>query len=279
MSVDGYLARLGLDHRPPATLETLVDLQRRHLDTLPYDNLAIMLGRPDPVDPDVTLARIAAGGNAGYCFHHNAAFEAVLRSLGYRTSRRGGAVVDAQGVSGPVDHHVVVVHDLPAPGNPDGRWWADVGFGDGFRDPLPLTPGTYEQGPFTYGIEAGPDDRWTFRQDPSGSFEANTASAEPLTSEFIEVVHARLSTPPEGHYTRILVVERRTADAIEALRCCTFRRITAAGREEHELREYADWRAALVGLRVSLAGVGDDELRGLHARMLGAHEEWLLARG
>lgn len=278
MSLDGYLARLGLDHRPEPTLDTLVDLHHRHLDTLPYDNLAIMLGRPDPVDPDATLARVAAGGNAGYCFHHNAALEAALRGLGYRVSRRGGAVVDSVGVEGPIDHHVVVVHDLPTPDNPGGRWWADVGFGDGFRDPLPLVPGTYPQGAFTYGIEAGADDRWTFRHDASGSFAANTATAAPLTSETIEAVHARLSTPPDGHYTRILIVERRTADAVEALRCCTHVRTTPEGREERFLTEYADWRAALVSLGVSVTGVGEDDLRGLHARMLGAHEVWRLAR-
>jgi N-hydroxyarylamine O-acetyltransferase len=45
-----YLRRLGYDTPPPATSETLVELHRRHLARIPYDNLSIQLGRPDTVD-------------------------------------------------------------------------------------------------------------------------------------------------------------------------------------------------------------------------------------
>jgi arylamine N-acetyltransferase len=45
-----------------------------------------MLGRPDSKDPAETLDRVAAGGNAGYCFQHNEAFEVVLDALGSRSS-------------------------------------------------------------------------------------------------------------------------------------------------------------------------------------------------
>jgi arylamine N-acetyltransferase len=276
-ALDGYLARLGLDHRPEPTLATLVDLHHRHLDRLPYDNLAPMLGRPEPTDPALTLERVAAGGNAGYCFHHNGLLELVLRELGFDVVRRGAGLVDADGVHGPTDHHVLVVSGLPTTDNPGGRWWPDVGFGDGFRDPLPLVPGSYTQGHFAYRLEAGEADRWTFRHDPRGSFLASSTPADPLTDAEVATIHRRLTTPPEGRYTRVLVIERRTADGIEKLRCVT-RTLTAADREEEALTSYAAWRAELVRLGVSLAGVTEDELAALHARMLGAHEEWLLGR-
>ncbi len=91
-TVTGYLSRLGLRDRPAPTVAALTELHRRHLDAIPYENLAIMLGRPDSTDPGQTLARIAAGGNAGYCFHHNGAFELVLRDLGFAVERRFGQV-------------------------------------------------------------------------------------------------------------------------------------------------------------------------------------------
>ena len=87
-----YLARLGVSEHPPATLETLVDLHRRHLATVPYENLGIMLGRPPVVDPAASLARVAETGRAGYCFHQNGALETALRELGYAVSRRHGHV-------------------------------------------------------------------------------------------------------------------------------------------------------------------------------------------
>ena len=63
--LERYLARLGLDARPPATLAGLRDLHRAHVARIPYDNLSIMLGRPDPVDPAAGAARAAAGGRLG----------------------------------------------------------------------------------------------------------------------------------------------------------------------------------------------------------------------
>ena len=92
LSVTRYLSRLGFTAGPGPTAAALAELQRRHLDAVPYENLAIMLGRPDSTDPAETLERIAAGGNAGYCFHHNGAFEVVLRALGFAVERRSGHV-------------------------------------------------------------------------------------------------------------------------------------------------------------------------------------------
>ena len=280
-ALDGYLRRLGLAERPAPTYSTLLDLHHRHLDRLPYDNLATMLGRPDPTDAATTMARVATGGNAGYCFHHNGLLEAALRALGFEVARRGASVVDAAGVVGPVDHHVVIVSGLPTPANRGGRWWPDVGFGDGFRDPLPLLEGTYVQGGFTYRVTGGDDDRWTFHHDPRGSFPASTAPRDPLTDEAIAPIHRLLTTPPEGRYTRTLVVERRTAAGVEALRCLTLERVGGAGGgtvEETVLEGYDDWRSALLALGLSLAGAGEDELRALHARMAGVHAEWVLSR-
>ena len=104
-----YLSRLWLPGDLAPTAETLAQLQRRHQDAVPYENLAVMLGRPDSTDPGRALERIAAGGNAGYCFHHNGAFEVVLRALGFAVERRSGQGVGpddpAAEPPGPARHH------------------------------------------------------------------------------------------------------------------------------------------------------------------------------
>jgi arylamine N-acetyltransferase len=92
VAVTRYLSSLGYCAEPEPTAASLAEMHRRHLDAVPYENLAIMLGRPDSTDPGETLERIAAGGNAGYCFHHNGAFEVVLRALGYALERWSGHV-------------------------------------------------------------------------------------------------------------------------------------------------------------------------------------------
>src|ERR1700743_344886 len=113
-TVAKYLSRIGLPEDLAPTAATLAELQRRHQDAVPYENLAIMLGRPDSTDPGQALERIAAGGNAGYCFHHNGAFEVVLRALGFAVERRAGQV---SGRPVPRLNHLVLLLTL------DGRRW------------------------------------------------------------------------------------------------------------------------------------------------------------
>jgi N-hydroxyarylamine O-acetyltransferase len=268
-TVARYLFRLGVPANLPPTAKTLVGLQRRHLDTVPYENLAIMLGRPDSTDPRQTLERIAAGGNAGYCFHHNGAFEIVLRALGFVVERRSGQV---QGRATPRLNHLALLVTING-----RRWWPDLGLGDALRDPVEVVAGEIRQGPFTYQITDVGEDEWTFRHDPAvGSFTAlDVRASHPADAEVAEA-HQVLSTPPGGRFTRVLVVERRDDTGASVLRGIRHQRI-GDGAFTRDLASYEDWRAVLNSMGVSLADVAEEELRLLHARMLAAHREWIAA--
>jgi len=275
--VDGYLARLGVGVRPDPTLATLIDLHRRHLDAVPYDNLAIMLGRPPTADPGEALSRIAAGANAGYCFHHNGAFELVLDALGFEVERRPGQQLEELGGSGTLDHLVLVAVGLPTDDHRSGRWWPDLGYGDGFREPLPLREGGYRQGQFRYRIARLGEDGWTFHHDPRGSFRGTVVGSVGVTQADVDAAHAWLSTPPAGEFTRLLVVQRRDDTGADTLRGIRHTRV-GAGARVRDLREYAEWRAALTGLGLVLAGVSEEDLRDLHRRMSLTHDDWLAPR-
>ena len=270
LSVTRYLSRLGFSAEPGPTVAGLGELQRRHLDAVPYENLAIMLGRPDSTDPGETLERIAAGGNAGYCFHHNGAFEVVLRALGFTVERRPGHV---WGREIPRLNHLVLLVTI------DGRrWWPDLGLGDALRDPVEVVAGEIRQGPFRYEIAEAGAGGWTFRHDPAGSFPGlDVRAGRPADAEVAEA-HRVLSTPPDGRFTGVLVAMRRDDTGAEVLRGIQFRR-TGEGAFSRDLAPYAEWRAALESLGVSLAGAGEAELRSLHARMLAVHAQRADARG
>ena len=268
-TVTKYLARLGLPGDLGPTAETLVELQRRHQDAVPYENLAIMLGRPDSTDPAKTLERVAAGGNAGYCFHQNGAFELVLRALGFAVERRFGQV---QGRPFPRLNHLVLLVTI------DGRhWWPDLGLGDALREPVEVIAGEIWQGPFRYEITDVSEKGWTFWHDPAaGSFPAVEVRAEQPTDAEVAESHRVLSTPPDGRFTQVLVVQRRDDTGASVLRGLRYRRI-GDGAATRDLTSYGDWSAVLESLGVSLTNATVDELRSLHARMLAAHEEWLAA--
>lgn len=279
MTTGEYLRRLEVDVPLPPTVETLRLLHARHLERIPYENLGIMLRHPPSVDPVATLDRIAAIGRAGYCFHQNGAFELVLRDLGFTVERRHGRVWNA-GVDRPgpaLNHLVLVVRDLPTEANPGGRWWPDLGLGDGFFEPLPLVDGTYDDAGFGYELADVTEDGWTFRHDPAGSFTGLQVTAQPTTPAAVLAAHAELSTPPDGRFASMLVVMRRDTTGVDIVRGCLRQRVEPGRRTETELTSYAAWRAALVGTGLPLDDIPQRELGDLWERTRDAHEAWTLA--
>src|SRR6478735_8871803 len=240
-----YLSRLGIEVPPPPTLDSLFLLHQRHLERVPYENLAIMLGRPPSVDAVASLERIGALGRAGYCFHQNGALELVLRELGFEVTRRHGHVwTDEWDRSGTfLNHRVLHVADLPSAENPGGEWWVDVGLGDAFRDPMPLVVGEHRQGPFTYVVEEVRPDGWSFRHDATGSFtgvEVSTRATEPAD---VLASHAELCAPDGGVFAKVLVVQRRHASGCTTLRGCVLTQADASGKAQTDLDTWETWRA------------------------------------
>lgn len=271
-----YLSRLGIDVPPPPTLDSLFLIHQRHLERVPYENLAIMLGRPPSVDPEASLDRIGDLGRAGYCFHHNGALELVLRELGFDVTRRHGHVWTEESDRGGtfLNHLVLHVAGLPTETNRGGEWSVDVGLGDAFRDPLPLVVGEYRQGPFTYVVEAVREDGWSFRHDASGSFTGVEVTTLPTEPADVLASHAELSAPETGHFAKILVVQRRHAGGCTTLRGCVLTQDDVHGRTRTDLETWDAWRAALSDVHLPLDDVDEDELRALHARMWDAHVVW-----
>jgi arylamine N-acetyltransferase len=272
-----YLRRLGLDADLPPTVETLATLHRAHLVTVPYENLAIMLGRPPSVDPDRCLDRVARRGRAGYCFHQNAALERALTALGFRVERRHGHVwTDPSFRDDPqLNHLVLVVTGLPTDANPGGRWWPDVGLGEGFWEPMPLVDGEVEDGPFRFRIDDVTDDGWVFTHDPSGTFRGLTVGGGRADQAAVVAGHLELSTPPDGHFTRVLVAQRREPGGLRTLRGCVLTSTGTAGTRATDVTGWSDWRAALVDVvGVPVDDVPADDLRALQGRMVVAHQAW-----
>ncbi|KRF36269.1 arylamine N-acetyltransferase family protein [Nocardioides sp. Soil805] len=285
---DAYLARLGITTRPAPTLEALRALHRAHVERIPYDNLSIMLGRPDPADVDACVERAGGGGRLGYCFQHNTALEALLVDLGYRVSRRHGHVWTRpeQRLDAALNHLVLVVSGLPDEDNPGGHWWVDAGLGDGFAEPLPLVRGEHHLDGFRYTIGAGYGAQaagrptgpaaWTFDHDPSGAFTGVVVTERPSDPAAVAAAHQRLSAGPDSPFLTKLVVQRRDGGATLTLRGCLLTEQTATGRVETELTSYDEWRDALVGRLLLPVGAHED-LTGLWDRTRASHAAWTAA--
>jgi N-hydroxyarylamine O-acetyltransferase len=123
---DAWLARIGCSGRMAPTLETLNRLILAHSQSIAYESLDIMLGRPPKLDVPTLQAKMIDRRRGGYCFEQNMLFRAGLRSLGYRMTSLQGRVVRGM----PIDAPRPAIHMLLRVELPEGPYLADAGFGN-----------------------------------------------------------------------------------------------------------------------------------------------------
>lgn len=125
-----YLRRIGYSGPLEPEFATLAALQRAHLFRIPFENLDIHLGCEIVLDEARFFEKVVRRRRGGFCYELNGLFAALLRNLGFAVSLLSAGVAHESGGFGPeYDHLALLV---------DGRWIADVGFGEFYLDPLPL---------------------------------------------------------------------------------------------------------------------------------------------
>ena len=79
MDVEAYLRRIEYDGPRQPTAETLHALHRRHLFTVPFENLDIPLGTPICLDPERGFStKSFCGRRGGFCYELNGLFRELL---------------------------------------------------------------------------------------------------------------------------------------------------------------------------------------------------------
>ena len=134
MDVDiaAYGARIGVSGPLPPTAATLRRLHHAHMLAVPFENLDIHWGRPIVLEEARLFEKLVTKGRGGFCYEQNGLFAMVLRALGFTVDLLEARVGEKPWEDSlPWDHLTLQV-------TLKERWLADVGFGDGFREPLLL---------------------------------------------------------------------------------------------------------------------------------------------
>jgi arylamine N-acetyltransferase len=272
-----YLERLGIAHPGAPSVEALTAIHAAHVERVSYEALDIQLGTPTSIEPAEAAARILRG-RGGYCYHLNGAFSALLSALGFDVTWHRAAVQN-RGVEPPGvgwANHLALTVDL------DGDvWLVDVGLGDGLHVPLPLRPGEYRQGPFTYRVARSTTEPggWRLDHDPRGSFAGMDFGMDRAVVDDFAERHHYLSTSPESSYLRTSAVMRRDASGVDNLTGCMLRRIDGAGESVRELETASEWFEALADVfHLSLDDVGGEQRAALWRRVRAAHDAWRARR-
>ncbi|HEX9110277.1 MAG TPA: arylamine N-acetyltransferase [Terriglobales bacterium] len=240
LNVPAYLDRIRYAGPTAPTPETLQVIHRAHLLAVPFENLDIHLGRKIVCDEARCLNKIVTERRGGFCYELNGAFAALLGALGFQVTLLSARVPCADGSDGPEFDHLTLRVDLDQP------WLADVGFGDGFLEPLRLNTGveqpqigriyrlTDAEGVFR--LEVMTDDRW--KKEYSFTLQPRQLS------DFAAMCHYH-QTSPESHFTRNRICSMATPEGRVTLSNGTLIETRHGIREERVLAGDQEWREKL----------------------------------
>lgn len=130
--LDDYLKRIHYAGNTEPNLDTLIDVMRSQLHSIPFENLDVQAGKIVSLVPEDIVDKIVYSGRGGYCYEVNGLFSMALGALGFSYD-----IIGARPMFYPQRRpktHVVLVVNI------DGeRWLCDTGFGSfGLRAPIGL---------------------------------------------------------------------------------------------------------------------------------------------
>lgn len=201
-----YLARISCDRPVAPTLDALSRLQCSHLLAVPFENLDIHSGVDIVLDPGAIHDKVVVRRRGGYCYELNSAFGALLRSLGFDVDMVSARVAGRDGELGPPFDHMALLVAVP---DEPCRFLVDVGFGDAFTRPIPLTDGR-EQSDRDRDVRVRDlgDGCWAYEERRFGSAEPSrwttqyVVEARPRRlAEFAEM-NEHQQRSPDSHFRR-----------------------------------------------------------------------------
>ncbi|MEO8609636.1 MAG: arylamine N-acetyltransferase [Chloroflexota bacterium] len=265
--LSAYLERIGYQGEVRPDLETLTAVHRAHLMSIPYENLEIHRGGYLTVSADDAFQKIVVNGRGGWCYEMNGLLGWVLREIGFDVTLLG-STVNRQPTGKTIEgNHLILRVQLDKP------YLADVGFGNGILEPIPLETGTYPQGFLNYKLRQD-GEGWWFENHIYGGAGFDFTLEPHRLEDFKEQSH-ELQTWPESGFVRATVCQRFNADGYVSLRGAVLSRITQAGRQEQTIDNAADYEQVLANV-FDLHLSDTDEL---WEKVWARHQAWVKEQG
>lgn len=241
MDTAAYFDRIGYEGPSAPTLATLRALHRRHMLTVPFENLDIHLGQTIVLDEDAFFDKIVRRRRGGFCYELNGLFGRLLRELGYGVQLLSGRVSNDKGHFGQEFDHLVLLVSIDG-----GQWIADVGFGDSFLEPLSLDGNEQDRGGFVYFIDCTPQGLMLLRQENGVWVEKYLFSLEPHRLEEFAGMCVYHQSSPQSTFPRARLCTRATSQGRVTLAEMRLIQTTNGERTERILASEQEYEQALV---------------------------------
>jgi N-hydroxyarylamine O-acetyltransferase len=215
MNTKEYFRRLGIEKTSLSpSAENLKFLQKRHLLSVPFENLDIHWRRPIDLDVEGFYRKIVGENRGGFCYELNGLFYRLLWEIGLPSRMISARVRGGENNFGAEYDHMAILTDIGGE-----EYLVDVGFGSFAAEPLK----------FVLDLEQ-PDENgvFTIRKYDESYFEVLKKDEGVWKSEYIFTPAERdLSefagmcrfhqTSPESHFTRGKVCSLMTSGGRKTL--------------------------------------------------------------
>jgi N-hydroxyarylamine O-acetyltransferase len=197
VDVDKYLARIRFRGPVQVSRESLFQLQKSHLLTVPFENLDIHLGRK--IRTENNFDKIVERNRGGFCYELNGLFYELLKTLGYQVTLASARVYSAERGYGPEFDHMVILATVE-----HQKFLVDVGFGEFAFSPLPIVMDEVwhdQRGDFV--IHINEDRNFVVHKISEGKFipQYVFSETERIAGEF-EGMCLYHQTSPDSHFTQ-----------------------------------------------------------------------------
>lgn len=239
MNLSGYLHRIGFAGAARPDLSTLRRIHRLHLAAIPYENLDVQLGRRVGFEMRAIYRKLVSERRGGWCYEMNGLLAWALEQIGFRITRLAGAVVRDKNGDEWIGSHLALCVHLDEP------YLADVGFGDGLIEPMPLAVGAARQDDFDFRLERLDDGWWRFHNHafggaPTFDFQLAEAPSERLTERC-----EWLQSAPESPFVLNAVCQRYDAGQLSTLRGCVLKVVRAHTVEKRTIESQREFETVL----------------------------------
>ena len=165
-----YLNRINYAGSVEPSATTLRALHLAHLESVPFENLDIHLGRPIELNLPALFDKIVVRHRGGFWYELNGLFAWLLQRLGFEVTLLSARDAHDDGDYGPeFDHLTLCVRTLS---NPSCLWLTDVGWGDTFCEPLKIGQISQQiQRGRAYRLEQDGDDYVLWQKNYDGTWE------------------------------------------------------------------------------------------------------------
>jgi len=211
MKLDRYLVQIGFQGRARPILDRIIAIHRAQVFSIPYENLDTQLSRRVDRDAERIFDKIDGQRRGEWCYELHELLLWALREIGFDARLVTAAIHRRSFGDVRIGDHTAILIRL------ERTYLADLGLGDGIRDPIPLQVGTYDQGRLRFVLERADGDYWRFRNHAFAYPTDVDFRDAPLDHAVVDSKADELQTNPESIFVQNLVCQIMQPESVTCL--------------------------------------------------------------